>query len=78
MVKSMVLGAEGGLEEEENQTAITNDCLSAQYHTALPNMVLLAYTRFNIACDPNTTDPPKLTYPGNCFWWTQILVRLLV
>ena len=47
MVKSMVLGAEGGLEEEENQTAITNDCLSAQYHTALPNMVLLAYSRFN-------------------------------
>jgi hypothetical protein len=45
MVKSMVLGAEGGEEEENQQTAVTNDCLSAQYHTALPNMVLLAYAR---------------------------------
>ena len=44
MVKSMVLGAEGG-QEEENQPAVTNDCLIAQYHTALPNMVLLAYSR---------------------------------
>ena len=44
MVKSMVLGAEGG-QEEENQPALTNDCLIAQYHTALPNMVLLAYSR---------------------------------
>ena len=50
MVKSMVLGAEGG-EEEESQPVITNDCLSAQYHTALPNMVLLVYSRFNIAID---------------------------
>ena len=49
MVKSMVLGAEGGEEEENQQAAITNDCLSAQYHSALPNMVLLAYSRFNIA-----------------------------
>ena len=39
----------GGEEEESQQTAITNDCLSAQYHSALPNMVLLAYSRFNIA-----------------------------
>ena len=48
-MKSMVLGAEGGEEEENQQAAITNDCLSAQYHSALPNMVLLAYSRFNIA-----------------------------
>ena len=75
MVKSMVLGAEGGLEEEENQTAITNDCLSAQYHTALPNMVLLAYSRFNTLTQQILQ---ANLYPGNCFWWTQILVRLLV
>ena len=44
MVKSMVLGTEGNVEED-NESATTNDCISAQYHSALPNMVLLAYSR---------------------------------
>ena len=59
MVKSMVLGAEGGEEEENQQTSITNDCLSAQYHSALPNMVLLAYSRFNSATYVLNTHAPR-------------------
>lgn len=41
MVRSMVMGVEGGGPEQ----VLAHDCLSARYHPALPGTVVLAYPR---------------------------------